>query len=100
MAMLEIDGESGSLAVRRIGLSEGEAQDADSDCFCPEFGSGELRGIVETVVKDLARGRSVEHIVRTRRVSRALTEQICQIYFTHPGIDAQGVMDRIEIAGR
>ena len=34
MAMLEIDGESGSLAVRRIGLLEGEAQDADSDCNC------------------------------------------------------------------
>ena len=100
MAMLEIDEESGSLTVTRIGLSEGEAQDEAPDSLCPELGSGELRGIVETVVKDLARGRSVDHIVKTRRISRVLTEQICQIYFTHPGIDAQGVMDRIEIAGR
>ena len=98
MAMLEIDEERGSLAVKRIELSEDEARDVDSSC--PELDGGELRGIVETIVKDLARGRSVDHIVKTRGISRALTEQICQIYFTHSGIDVQGVMDRVEIAGR
>ena len=73
---------------------------AEKSDLCPELESGELRGIVETVVRELARGRSVERIVKTHGLSRTLTEQICQIYFTHPGIDAQGVMDRIEIAGR
>lgn len=100
MAELEIDEGSGSLAVKRIELSEGETAEEVSDYSCSELESGELRGIVEKVVRDLARGRSVDHIVKTRRISRGLTEQICQIYFTHPGIDAQGVMDRIEIAGR
>ena len=98
MAMLEIDEESGSLAVKRIELSGDEARNEDS--LCPELDSGELRGIVETIVRDLSRGRSVDHIVKTRGISRALTEQISQIYFTHPGIDVQGVVDRIEIAGR
>ncbi len=97
MAVLEIDEESGSLAVKKIDLSEGNANE---DSACPELDSGELRGIVEMVVRDLARGKSVDRLVKTRRISRALTEQISQIYFTHPGIDVQGVMDRIEIAGR
>ena len=107
MAVLEINEESGSLTVKRIELTEGEKQDAAgiaqkaaADGPCPELGSGELRGIVEMIVRDLGRGKSVDHIVKTRGISRALTEQICQIYFTHPGIDVQGVMDRIEIAGR
>lgn len=65
-----------------------------------EFGSGELQSMVAQIVKDLGRGRTVERIVAARGVSRALTEQVCQIYFTHPGIDLQGVLDRMEIAGR
>ena len=84
--------------MKRIELTEGEARNAD--VLCPELSGGELRGIVETIVRDLRRGKSVDRIVKTRRISRALTEQVCQIYFTHPGIDVQGVMDRIEIAGR
>ncbi len=130
MAVLEIDEESGSLTVKRIELTEdgvrnavetaqdmigtaqggnsiaaaydtdGTARKAVADGLRAEFGSGELRGIVETIVRDLGRGKSVDRIVKTRGISRALTEQICQIYFTHPGIDVQGVMDRIEIAGR
>ncbi len=100
MAVLKIDEESGSMTVERIDLSADEEQDAAADSLCPALDSGKLRGIVEEVVRDLVRGRSVDHIVKTHRISRALTEQICQIYFTHPGIDVQGVMDRIEIAGR
>ena len=73
---------------------------AEKGDLCPELESGELRGIVETVVRDLAKGKSVDRIVKTRKISRVLTARICQIYFTHPGIDVQGVMDRIEIAGR
>ncbi len=103
MAVLEINEESGNLTIKRIELTEDEAQNTDgaaADGLCPELGSGELRGIVEMIVRDLGRGKSVDRIVKTRGISRALTEQICQIYFTHPGIDVQGVMDRIEIAGR
>ncbi len=103
MAVLEINEESGNLTIKRIELTEDEAQNtagAAADGLCPELGSGELRGIVEMIVRDLGRGKSVDRIVKTRGISRALTEQICQIYFTHPGIDVQGVMDRIEIAGR
>ncbi len=60
---------------------------------------GNLRQAVELVVRDLQRGKTLDQIVKARRLNRELTEQICQIYFTHPGIDVQGVLDRIEIAG-
>lgn len=100
MAVLEIDEENGSMAVKRIELSADAAQDTAADNLCPDLDSGKLREIVETVVRDLARGRSVDRIVKAHGISPVLTEQICQIYFTHPGIDTQGVMDRIEIAGR
>lgn len=97
MAVLEIDEESGTLTVKKIVLSGEDAQDAAADVRCPELASGELREIAGTIVKDLERGKSVDHIVKTRKISRAMTEQVCQIYFTHPGIDVQGVIDRIEL---
>ena len=103
MAVLEFDDTSGRLMVERIDLSDDARSAAsdnlcpDSDCLCPELDSGELWKIVETIVRDIKRRRSVDYIVRTRGISRALTEQICQIYFTHPGIDVRGVVDRMEV---
>ena len=29
-----------------------------------------------------------------------LTDQIVQIYYTHPGVDTTGVLNRLEIAGK
>jgi hypothetical protein len=45
-------------------------------------------------------GKTVEEISKKSRVDVQLVNQILQIYTTHPGIDVQGVLDRMEIAGR
>ena len=113
MAVLEFESESERPTVRKAELSEEAARRTGVDRGSEtkervpgaeeagsEFTSGRLHGIVSQMVRDLERGKSVDYIVKRRGVSRALAEQICQIYFTHPGIDVQGVLDRIEIAGR
>lgn len=106
MALLEFDTETGKLSVKRINLQPEVPADAgtrgsaaEHDGACPEFGSGDLQKMVVLVVGDLEKGRSVDRIASARGISRELTEQICQIYFTHPGIDVQGVLNRMEIAG-
>lgn len=92
MAVLEINPETGEVRVEKIDLDEvGEDVPAPAPV--------DLRKTVEAVIRDLKKGKSVDAIVKSRRIERGLTEQICQIYFTHPGIDVQGVMDRMEIAG-
>ncbi len=111
MALLEFETETGKLEIKRIDLPaergqktkerkpSQEIQDIKSDGLPPEFDSGRLQRIISMVIGDLQKGKSVDSIVRARKISRELTEQICQIYFTHPGIDVQGVLNRMEIAG-
>lgn len=100
MAVLEIDTEACSLKVRRIDLAGENDRKLSSEALHPDVQSGDLREAVELVVKDLKKGRTVDEIVKKRGLSGELTEQICQIYFTHPGIDEQGILNRIEIAGK
>lgn len=106
MALLEFGAENGDFAVQRVDLSpqsqrnQQGSQDLQEGGACPEFGEGELQETVVAVVGDLKKGKSVDAIIKARKIHRVLVEQICQIYFTHPGIDAQGVLDRMEIAGR
>ena len=111
MAVLEFETETGRLEIKRIDLpSEGaqkakegksswESQDIKANGLPPEFDSGRLQRIISLVIGDLQKGKSADSIARARKISRELTEQICQIYFTHPGIDVQGVLNRMEIAG-
>lgn len=54
----------------------------------------------ETVIRDLKRGKSPEQIAQAHGFSGELVAQICQIWYTHPGVGVQGVADRMEIAGR
>ncbi len=100
MALLEYADETGSLRIKKIELLSEKGQDAGTDLLRPELGTGELQKIIVLAVGDLKKGKSAESIARTRKISVELAEQICQIYFTHPGIDVQGVLNRIEIAGR
>lgn len=111
MAVLEFEIETGKLEIKKIDLPANGAKtaksgspsqgalDVKSDSFPPELESGELQRIVVLVVGDLKKGKSVDSIVKTRKIRRDLTEQICQIYFTHPGVDVQGILNRMEITG-
>lgn len=103
MAVLTFDTQDGTVAVEKIDLSP-EPQDMPPETTAADsreaaMEAGALQGIVAAVVGDLKRGKSVDAIMKKRGVSRELAEQISQIYFTHPGVDVQGVLDRLEIAG-
>lgn len=92
MAYLMLDDETGEVRTEKIELTEGRKEpekDAEAD----------LRGTAELVVKELQRGKSVQEIARTHGIEEKLAEQIGQIYYTHPGIDISGILNRMEIAG-
>ena len=56
--------------------------------------------LIKNIMKDMEANRSVKDIARRNRVDEAFTRQILQIYTTHPGIDAEGILDRIDILGK
>jgi hypothetical protein len=56
--------------------------------------------LVRDVMRQMDAGKTVEEISKKNRVEIQLVNQILQIYTTHQGIDVQGILDRMEIAGR
>ena len=41
------------------------------------------------------KGVSHEEIAAKLKISEELAEQICRMYFTHPGVDVAGILQRI-----
>ncbi len=51
--------------------------------------------LVEQVVKELEKGVSSDKIARKFMISDALVETISRMYFTHPGVDTEGILRRM-----
>lgn len=58
-------------------------------------GSMDRAAAVRAVIKEFDRGRPPADIAAKCSISLALTEQICRMYTTHPGIDVDGILNRI-----
>ena len=56
----------------------------------------EMDKLIKSIIKDMESNRSVDEISKRNRVEKKLTEEILQIYTTHPGIDVSGILDRIK----
>lgn len=92
MAMLTFAGD-GTFAVERIDLTAAAP--------APPAGAAvDAWQAAETVIRDLKRGKAPEQIAQAHGFSGELVAQLCQIWYTHPGVGVQGVVDRMEIAGR
>ena len=91
MAMLTFAGD-GSFTVEKIDLTAAVP--------APPAAAVDMWQAAETVIHDLGRGKDPEDIARAHGIPGEMVAQICQIYYTHPGVNVQGVVDRIEIAGR
>ncbi len=56
----------------------------------------ELDKIIKNVIKDMKANRPVDVIAKRNGVEVGLVEDILQIYTTHPGIDMDGILDRLK----
>ena len=52
--------------------------------------------IIKNIVKDMNANKTVDKIAQRNRVDKALVEEILQIYTTHPGIDVDGILNRMK----
>ena len=55
----------------------------------------EMDELIKRIIKDMNANRTVEQIAERNRVEKELVEEILQIYTTHPGIDIDGILDRM-----
>ena len=56
--------------------------------------------LLKAIIKDMDANKNPEDIAKRNRVDEAFVRQILQIYTTHPGIDVDGIMNRMDILGR
>ena len=93
LAVLTIEEDTGAFQVEKIDLTKNEENK-------PVVGltEGNLKYMVEVIIREMRAGRKVEQIAKKLGVEREFVEQVCRIYVTHPGVDAQGIMDKMEVS--
>ncbi len=57
----------------------------------------ELDKVIKSVIKDMNANRPVEKIAERNHIEIGLVEDILQIFTTHPGIDMDGILDRLKL---
>lgn len=55
----------------------------------------DLGAYMSKMIKDMASGKNKEQIAKKYKISEELSEQILRMYYNHPGIDADGILQRL-----
>lgn len=93
MAVLEMQEGTGQWRVEKIDLTGGEENRQALKGLTEE----NLEQTVQSILRDMKAGRQVETIARRLGLDREFVEQVCRIYVTHPGVDAQGIVSKMEV---
>ena len=64
-----------------------------------ELSEKDLYQLVKRVMKGMRAGKSIPEMAERSHAQEKLVEDICRMYATHPGIDVDGIMDRLERRG-
>lgn len=90
MAVLEIE-KDGIFHVKKIDL--GKIENIGSHRNGKQVPN--IKKAIELVMRDTKKGIPVGKIADKHGISRELAEQICRLYLTHPGVDADGIMRKM-----
>lgn len=88
MAMLYIE-DDGRFRIERIDIGAPEPQ-TDSN-----FVLAAVKKDIPAMMKAIDKGADVDRLAQRFRLPRELAEQICRLYLTHPGVDADGIMAKL-----
>ena len=95
MAILLLDEENHTFTVQKLDYSP--TLDKDKAEKLPPK---DLHRLITQIIKEIVTGKTVEQIAKKHRVKEELVDQICRIYTTHPGVDVEGILNRMEIWGK
>lgn len=93
MAMLYIE-DDGTFRIERIDIGVPE-NSADSVDF--ELSAITVKKYLPAIMKAIDKGATVEQLAERFHLSKELAEQLCRLYLTHPGVDADGIMGKLGI---
>ena len=93
MMVLTLFPEERRIEIEKIDcLSESEEKEQLS-----VFPQKEMDRLIRKILKEMNAGKGVAEIAGKVRVDRELVEQICRIYTTHPGVDVDGILNRMDL---
>lgn len=93
MAVLKVQEGAGTWKIERVDLTDAVGTDPPPKGLKEE----NLEQTAQFILRDMAAGRKVEAIARRLGLDREFVEQVCRIYVTHPGVDAQGIVNKMEV---
>lgn len=76
-----------------------ESQAANGRQSAAEPVEKDLYRLVKKVMKGMRAGKSIPDMAERCHADEGLVEEICRMYATHPGVEADGIMDRLERRG-
>ena len=54
-----------------------------------------MKKLITTVIKQVKKKKSVDEIAELNGISGDLAERIVRLYLTHPGVTADGIMEKM-----
>lgn len=99
MAVVETEEETGIIQVLRKdivqsageGIFENGKEAEKGEMSQKAFSTDKLR----LILRDIDKGKAVSEIAVKYGMTDKMAEQICRLYLTHPGIDAEGVREKM-----
>lgn len=88
MAVLHVD--SGNWSVERIDIS-------GAGKGMMQIPQGDLLTVIRQIMRRMDKGQQVKRIAADLNIDENFTEQICRIRVTHPGVTAEGILNKIEV---
>lgn len=107
MAVVEVEEKTGEVRVFQKDIVQDAKAAVDEKSGQAASGKGKTDGAGESaemtfsedklrlILRDIDKGKSVSDIAAKYKIPKEVTEQICRLYLTHPGIDAAGVRDKM-----
>ncbi len=93
MAMLTI--EDGEFYIEHIELPHGNQRAVEKTETEEEVSANLVKKYLPAMMKDMEKGMHMKQLAKKYHISDELSERICRIYVTHPGVTADGIMSRL-----
>lgn len=87
MAVLVIDPVTNTFDVQRIDIPHERKTIRPGDL--------DMKKVINQTIKEIRKGTSTDDIARELNIDPELSEQICRLYLTHPGVDADEIMTKM-----
>lgn len=94
MAILTLRPQGHRMEPERIEF--GSVEPAASWADPPHLSDKDMHRLIRTIMKEVRSGRTVGEIAARNHVKEEFAREVCRMYVTHPGVDVDGILDRLE----